>query len=260
MTEPCPTEFVTLAAQLADASGAVLRRYYRKRISVDDKPDRSPVTIADREAEAAIRGLLESRFPDHGIVGEEHGTRRDGAEYVWTIDPIDGTKAFITAKPMFGTLIGLLRRGRPILGVIDQPILHERWIGAVGRPTLFNGDVAATRPCPKLDLAILNATTPDMFVGADRSAFANLAGAVEHPLYGGDCIAYGLLASGFIDLVVEAGLKPWDYVALAPVIEGAGGRMTDWSGRPLGLGSDGRVVAAGDTHLHALAVARLGMV
>jgi len=260
MTEPCPTEFVTFAAQLADASGAIVRRYFRRRIAVDDKPDRSPVTAADREAEAAIRALIEARFPDHGVLGEEHGSRRDGAEYVWTIDPIDGTKAFITAKPMFGTLVGLARRGRPILGVIDQPVLHERWIGAVGRPTLFNGEIAQTRRCPALDLAIMNATTPDMFVGGDRSAFTRLAGAVKHPLYGGDCIAYGLLASGFIDLVVEAGLKPWDFFALAPIIEGAGGKMTDWLGRALRLDSDGRVAAAGDPALHALAIARLGMV
>jgi histidinol phosphatase-like enzyme (inositol monophosphatase family) len=260
MTDPCPLEFVTFAAQLADTSGGVVRRYFRQRIAVDDKPDRSPVTAADREAEAAIRGLIEARFPDHGLLGEEHGTARRGAEYVWTIDPIDGTKAFITGKPMFGTLIGLAHRGRPILGVIDQPILHERWIGAAGHPSLFNGETAATRRCPSLDLAILNATSPDMFVGENRTAFGRLAAAVKHPLYGGDCIAYGLLASGFIDLVVEADLKPWDFCALAPIIEGAGGRMTDWRGRALDLGSDGRVVAAGDPRLHALAVARLGVV
>jgi histidinol phosphatase-like enzyme (inositol monophosphatase family) len=260
MTEPCPTEFVAFAARLADASGAIVRRYFRRRIAVDDKPDRSPVTAADREAEAAIRALIEASYPHHGMLGEEHGTQRDGAEYVWTIDPIDGTKAFITGKPMFGTLVGLARRGRSILGIIDQPILHERWIGAAGRPTLFNGEVAATRECRSLDLAILNATTPDMFVGKDRGAFGRLADAVKHPLYGGDCIAYGLLASGFIDLVVEAGLKPWDFLALAPIVEGAGGRMTDWRGRPLDLASDGRVVAAGDAQLHGLAVARLGVV
>jgi histidinol phosphatase-like enzyme (inositol monophosphatase family) len=259
MTEPCPAEFITLAARLADASGAVIRRYFRRRIAVDDKPDQSPVTIADRDAEAAIRDLIRAAYPQHGILGEEHGTDRGGAEWVWTVDPIDGTKAFITGKPMFGTLIGLAHGGRPVLGLIDQPVIRERWIGAAGHPTLFNGDVAATRACRTLDHAILNSTTPDMFVGDDRTAFARLAGAVKHSLYGGDCIAYGLLAAGFIDLVVEAGLKPWDFFALAPIVEGAGGKMTDWRNRPLELGSDGRVAAAGDAALHSLAVARLGV-
>jgi inositol-phosphate phosphatase/L-galactose 1-phosphate phosphatase/histidinol-phosphatase len=259
MTEPCPAEFITLAARLADASGAVIRRYFRRRIAVDDKPDQSPVTIADRDAEAAIRDLIRSSYPQHGILGEEHGTDRVNAEWVWTVDPIDGTKAFITGKPMFGTLIGLARNGRPVLGLMDQPVTHERWIGAVGHPTLFNGDVATTRACRALDHAMLNSTSPDMFVGEDRTAFARLAGTVKHSLYGGDCIAYGLLACGFIDLVVEAGLKPWDFCALAPIVEGGGGKMTDWRSRPLQLGSDGRVVAAGDAAVHSLAVDRLGV-
>jgi histidinol phosphatase-like enzyme (inositol monophosphatase family) len=257
MPDPVPDTYVALANRLADAAGAVLRRYFRARVAVDAKPDATPVTVADREAERAMRTILAEAAPGHGIVGEEEGRENDGAEYVWALDPIDGTKAYISGKPMFGTLIALVREGRPVIGVIDQPVSRERWVGVTGRATTLNGAPAATRPCASLGQAILNATTPDMFRGANQARFARLAAAVRHALYGGDCYAYGLLASGHIDLVVEAELKPYDFCALAPVIEGAGGRMTDWQGRALTLASDGRVVAAGDPTLLAPALERL---
>jgi inositol-phosphate phosphatase/L-galactose 1-phosphate phosphatase/histidinol-phosphatase len=174
------------------------------------------------------------------------------------LDPIDGTKSFITGKPLFGILVAVARHGAPILGVIDQPVIHERWRGAAGKSTSFNGESIATRSCARLSDALLYATSPHIFEGADFEAFERLRGKVRHALYGGDCYAYGLLASGHTDLVVEASLKPYDYAALVPVVEGAGGTITDWDGKPLTLASDGRVVAAGDAALHAQALEVLG--
>ncbi|MBF0332620.1 MAG: histidinol-phosphatase [Alphaproteobacteria bacterium] len=254
----CPAEFVALAERLADAAGPIVRAHFRTPVAVLDKADDSPVTIADREAESAMRRLIEATHPDHGIVGEEHGSRNPQAEWVWVLDPIDGTKAFITGKPSFGTLVALLHRGKPVLGVIDQPILGERWIGAAGRPTTLNGRPVRTRACPELGRAALYATMPEMFIGPDGERWAALTRSVKLVRYGADCYAYALLASGFVDAVVEALLKPYDYCALIPIIEGAGGVMTDWNGLPLGLGSDGRVAAAGDPTLHAQLVRVLG--
>lgn len=240
---------LAFAAELADAAGAIVRPYFRTALAIDDKADESPVTIADREAEAALRRMIEARFPQHGIIGEEHGSLRADAELVWVLDPIDGTKSFISGVPLFGTLIALTERGTPILGVIDQPISGERWIGARGYQSTLNGAPIKTRACRDLAAATLFATSPDMFAASDAAGFQRLRSRVKLARYGGDCYAYGLLAAGFIDLVVEAGLKPYDFCALAPVIEGAGGRMTDWEGRPLGIGSGSRVVASGDPAL-----------
>jgi len=251
------TDLVSLAAHLADAAGGVICQYYRTPFAVDDKPDSSPVTIADREAEAAIRAILTIERPEDGIVGEEHGTTNADADWLWVIDPIDGTKSFITGRPIFGTLIALLHRGRPVLGIIDQPIVGDRWIGAAGHRTTLNGAPAQVRACPSLASATINTTSPDLFGAQDFAAFRRVADGVKLTMYGGDCYAYGLLAAGFVDLVVEAGLKLYDYAALVPVIEGAGGIMTDWEGRPLGRGSDGRVIAAGDRACHAAALACL---
>jgi inositol-phosphate phosphatase/L-galactose 1-phosphate phosphatase/histidinol-phosphatase len=248
---------LALADALADAAGAVSRRYFRQKIAVDDKADASPVTIADREAEQAMRALIETEFPADGIFGEEFGTVREGAEWVWVLDPIDGTKSFISGIPLFGTLIALLHRGRPVLGIIDQPISRERWRGVAGRPSTHNGDPIQARACAALAAASLFATAPDMFRGADADGFARLKARVKLTRHGGDCYAYGLVASGFIDCVVEASLKPYDYCAMVPIIEGAGGVFTDWQGQPLGLASDGRVVAAGDRRVHAAALALL---
>lgn len=252
--------FVDLAQRLADAARPIARQHFRTPLAVDDKPDASPVTIADRAIEAAQRQLIEQVFPDHGILGEEHGAEHLDAEYVWVLDPIDGTKSFITGKPLFGSLIALVRHGRPIVGVIDMPALNERWLGVEGRPTLAQGKPARCRPCKALGSAILYATSPHMFTaGPEFAAFERLRAQVKHPLYGADCYAYGLLASGYVDLVVEASLKPYDFCALAPVIEGAGGSITDWLGEPLTIHSDGRVIAAGDSALHRLARTALGV-
>lgn len=247
-----------LALRLADAAGEAIRPYFRQPLAVDDKADLSPVTIADRAAEQAMRSLIESRFPEHGIVGEEFGRVRENAELVWTLDPIDGTKSFISGIPLFGTLIALTRAKRPILGIIDQPISRERWVGVAGRPTTLNGAVVRCRACPALAGATLFATTPDMFKGGDAAAFARVSGAVKLTRFGADCYAYGLLAAGFIDLVLEASLKPYDFCAMVPIVEGAGGLVADWRGADLDLASDGRILVAGDRRTYRAALALIG--
>jgi inositol-phosphate phosphatase/L-galactose 1-phosphate phosphatase/histidinol-phosphatase len=249
---------IALAMRLADAAGAIVMKHYRTGVVFDDKADSSPVTVADREAEQAMRVMIKAAFPDHGIVGEELGSQNTDAEHVWVLDPIDGTKAFITGKPLFGILIALLHRGRPVAGIIDHPALKERFVGVIGRPTLYDGRSARVRACPSLKDAWLYATSPEMFgKGATAVAFQRLKKRVKHPVYGAECYAYGLLAAGYVDLVVEATMKPVDYCALVPVVEGAGGVITDWQGGALGLHSDGRVIAAGDARIHAEARAIL---
>jgi len=254
-------EILGLVQRLADASGTVIRRYFRTPIAVDDKADSSPVTIADREVEQTLRALITQAYPEHGIYGEEFGQTQCDAEYVWVIDPIDGTKSFITGKPLFGTLIALLRHGKPILGVLDQPILRERWIGGVDLPTSLNTQMVKVRACADLSQAILYATSPHMFVKPEHvQGFANVRDSIKTPIYGGDCYAYALLATGFVDIVVEASLSPYDYCALVPIVENAGGIITDWQGQPLGLHSNGCVVAAGDARVHAQALEKLNRV
>nr|XP_043627926.1 bifunctional phosphatase IMPL2, chloroplastic [Erigeron canadensis] len=251
--------FETVADRLADASGDVIRKYFRKRFDIVDKPDLSPVTIADRAAEEAMTLIIQESFPSHAIYGEENGwqCKENSADYVWVLDPIDGTKSFITGKPLFGTLIALLHRGKPILGIIDQPILRERWVGITGRTTKLNREEISTRSCPKLSQAYLYTTSPHLFSGDAVEAFARVRDKVKVPLYGCDCYAYALLASGHVDLVVESGLKPYDFLSLIPVIEGAGGVITDWNGNhlsweasPNSQAKSFNVVAAGDKELH----------
>ncbi len=249
--------FLALAVALADAAGAAIRPHFRRPLAVDDKPDLSPVTVADRAAEAAMRELIAARFPEHGIIGEEFGPERADAEFVWVLDPIDGTKSFISGVPLFGTLIALAHRGRPILGVIDQPVLGERWIGIDGRPTTFGGAAARCRACPSLAAATVFSTSPDMFGGADAAAYGRIAASAKLVRFGADCYAYGLLALGCIDVVVEASLKPYDFSAMLPIVAGAGGIATDWRGDPLSLASDGRVLVAGDARVHEAALALL---
>ncbi|MBM3503789.1 MAG: histidinol-phosphatase [Alphaproteobacteria bacterium] len=245
----CPAEFCAFAHELADASGAIIRSHFRSPFAVDTKADQSPVTVADRGAELAIRDLIGRRFPDHGIIGEEFPAVRSDAEHVWVLDPVDGTRAFVAGKPLFATLIALVSRNRPILGVIDQPVLGERWLGAVGRGTTMNGAAVRTRRVSSLDQALLSATSPEMFEGADAVAFERLKRAVRQNHWGGDAYGYALLASGQIDLVVESRLKFYDYAALVPVIEEAGGAIRDWAGQPLSAASDGHVLAVGDAGL-----------
>lgn len=239
---------LALAVALADAAGAAIRPLFRGAWSHERKADRSFVTEADRAAEAAMRKLIEDTFPADGIIGEEYGTRNEGAGRQWVLDPIDGTASFIAGRPIFGTLIALLQGGWPVLGIIDQPIAGERWVGAIGRPTLFNGQPAATKPLKELSDAVLATTSPHLFTNEEADAFMSVAKTVAEKkiVFGGDCYNYGLVASGHIDVVIEAGLKLYDYAALVPVVEGAGGMMADWQGNPLDAGSDGTVIALGD--------------
>jgi len=245
------------AAELAAAVRPIVRRYFRSDLDVESKADESPVTIADRTVERTLRDLIEARFPDHGIAGEEYGVVRSDAEYVWSLDPIDGTKAFITGRPTFGTLIGLLRDGVPVLGMIDCPILDERWIGGPDLPTRLNGAPLPPARHRPLDAATLVATSPDMFKDFEVAAFARLKAAAGLTLYSGDCHNFGLLALGTLDLVVESDLQDYDYLAPAAVIAGAGGVLTDWSGNPARLGSTTRIAAARDPVLHAEALKHL---
>lgn len=256
--ESVPAEFVRLAHTLADAARPIIRRYFRTPVAIDDKSDNSPVTIADRECEQVMRALLAEHAPDHGIIGEEWGAERDDSDWVWILDPIDGTKAFITGKPCFGTLIALAYKGIPVLGVIDQAITNERWIGGVGLPTTLNDAPVAVRACPDLAHAYAYTTGPEHFCDQTRPAWDRVATKVKLARYGADCYAYALLATGFVDLVVEAGLKPYDFSALVPVIESAGGIITDWTGQPLTIRSEGRVIAASDARVHQQALKVLG--
>lgn len=239
---------IALAHRLADAAGAAIRPYWRGDIGLESKEDASPVTLADRAAEAAMRQILSLERAADGIIGEEYGNERPGAARQWVLDPIDGTTSFVAGRPIFGTLIALMQDGWPILGVIDQPIGGERWIGAAGEATLFNGRPARARLCPDLGDAVLGTTSPHAFSAHEGEHFLNLATKVAQRriVYGGDCYNYGLVASGHIDIVVEAGLKLHDLAALVPVIEGAGGMMTDWNGEPLNADSEGHVIALGD--------------
>lgn len=240
---------IALAHRLADAAGEAIRPYFRRRFEIEQKADASPVTAADRAAEAAMRAILAAERPGDGVIGEEYGADRPDAERAWVLDPIDGTRAFIAGRPLFGTLIALLDAGTPVLGVIDQAIARDRWIGAAGQPTTLNGVPTQTRACGAIARAHLATTGPYLFDGPDLARFDALRQAARDTLWGGDCHNYALAASGHLDLVVEARLQLYDFAALVPVVEGAGGRMTDWQGRPLGQHSDGRVIAAGDPAL-----------
>ena len=252
---PVPDALVALAHRLADAAGAVVRRHYRTPVAVDAKGDASPVTIADREVEAAIRAILAAERPNDGVLGEEEGSHGLDAEWVWVIDPIDGTKSFIVGRPLFTTLIGLLHRGVPVLGVIDQGVIGDRWVGAAGRPSTLNGAAIRTRACPDLATATFAATAALGPGAAPLHLIQPFVQGTRYAVWGGDAYIYGLLAAGFIDVMVESGLQPYDWAALVPVIEGAGGRITDWDGAPLRLGTSGDVAAAGDASAHAEALA-----
>lgn len=239
---------LALAVRLAEAAGAAIRPHFRSGLESERKDDASPVTEADRGAEEAMRRILKAEVPRDGVIGEEFGTEEGGSGRTWVLDPIDGTVSFLAGRPIFGTLIALLVDGWPVLGVIDQPILGERWIGASGRPTTFNGTPVRTRACRSLDQMTLATTGPQYFDDHEGAHFMALAAKTDHKrmMMGGDCYNYGLLASGHLDLVCEAGLKLHDWAALVPVVEGAGGTMCDWNGEPLHAASDGHVLALGD--------------
>ncbi|WP_420806436.1 inositol monophosphatase family protein [Novosphingobium fuchskuhlense] len=239
---------IALALRLADAAGAAIRPFFRSGVTADRKSDSSPVTLADRAAEEAMRALLSAEVPEDTVIGEEMGSTPGTSGRSWVLDPIDGTTGFLAGRPLFGTLIALVVEGFPVIGVIDQPILGERWVGAIGRPTTMNGHAVRTRACPVLSDAALATTGPHYFDDHDGAHFMSLAASTDHKrmVMGGDCYNYAMLASGFLDVVCEAGLKLHDWAALVPIVEGAGGTMADWNGEPLHAGSDGHVLALGD--------------
>ena len=239
---------IALANRLADAAGEAIRPFFRAEFSHEAKQDASPVTEADRAAEAAIRRILDAECPRDAIIGEEYGEKPGRSGRSWIIDPIDGTVSFMAGRPIFGTLIALLEDDWPVMGVIDQCINRERWVGATGYPTTLNGAAVSARSCSALSEAALATSGPQYFSQHDGDHFMALAAKTAHKrmLFGGDCYNYALLASGHIDSVVEAGLKLHDFAALVPVIIGSGGMMSDWSGDPLHAASDGHIIAVGD--------------
>jgi histidinol phosphatase-like enzyme (inositol monophosphatase family) len=252
--------WIAAAHEAADQAGAVIRRYFRAGVTAEAKEDESPVTIADREAEAVLRTALKRRCPDHGLTGEEMPPDNPGARHVWVIDPIDGTRAFITGRPSFCTLIALMEEGVPVLGIIDQPVTGERWTGVAGQTLQFRGGFGGrpgTRQAARLADAELSCTSPDMHNTEHAARFRALAEATRRTSWGDDAYAYGLLALGQIDIIAESSMKPWDWAALVPVITAAGGSVTDWQGQPLALDSDGTVLALGNASLLADAVAAL---
>ncbi len=284
-------EIINFANHLADLSGEVIRKYFRQDFGEIKKNDQSPVTIADKEAEEVMRNAIIKQFPNHGIVGEEFGNINPDAKYQWVLDPIDGTVSFVIGRPIFGTLIALCFEGKPILGIINQPINNERWVGSpylggtslrqqtmgaessplfrgesgwasdsenrargVNKSTLNNQKIQ-TRKCANLNEAILCTTSPFFFQGKDLEMLNKISSQTKYQsqggtIYGGDCYLYGLLAMGQIDIVIERGLKNFDFMALAPIIKAAGGVITDWRGNELNLHSDGTILACGDKVLH----------
>jgi histidinol phosphatase-like enzyme (inositol monophosphatase family) len=259
-------DFEAFVGELATVSGEAIRPFFRTALGVEklDVEDKSggrafdPVTAADRAAEQAMRAMIREKFPAHGIIGEEFGAERADAEFVWLLDPIDGTKSFISGMPAWGTLIALTRAGKAVFGMVHQPFIGERFSGD-GLAAAYRGPagnrVLNVRACPALDGAILYTTSPRLMNDADRTAFARVEDAVRLSRYGGDCYSYCMLAAGYVDLIIETGLKPYDVAALIPIISGAGGIVTTWEGgSPEG---GGRIVAAGDRRTHAAAMAML---
>ena len=256
--KPSFDALLATAHALADRAGAVILPHFRTGFAIDHKGGDlfDPVTAADRTAEMAIREALAEIYPSHGIIGEEYGALRADADYCWVVDPIDGTRAFIVGQPLWGTLIGLKRVGEPLLGLMDQPFVGERFFSGEREAFIRHGGTTRsmrTRSCPKLREALLTSSGPDLFVTEDeKDRFATLAAVVRLRRFGGDCYNYCLLALGQIDLVVEAGLKSYDILPLMPIIERAGGIVTTWDG---GEAKDGgRILAAGDRRLHEAAL------
>lgn len=255
------TEYELFAIDLAREAARVSLPYFRGAYEETDKGGPGafdPVTQADREAEAAIRSLIAARYPDHGVIGEEYGEDRPDADHVWILDPIDGTRAFIAGLPLWTNLIALRIEGQPTVGVIGQPYLDEIFIGGPSGARLLKGGTEtplAVRPCPRLTDALIATTDPDLFTGAELGAWTQVRAAARLARLGCDAYAYAMLAAGRIDLVVESGLKVWDWSALVPVIEAAGGAVTNWRGEtPDG---SGQILAVGDVAIHEQALVTL---
>lgn len=242
-------EIIAFANSLADKSGEIIQKYFRTDFTVESKDDQSPVTIADKEVEKTLREMIEAKYPDDGILGEEFDHKISQSGKTWVLDPIDGTKSFVMGRATFGTLIALCEGDVPQIGIIDQPIMKERWVGT-GNQTFMNGKAVKTRKCSDFYDARIASTTPMMF--DNPAEYGRAYHLFENPprmAWGGDCYMYGLIASGYMDIAFEQNLSPYDFAALVPVIKGAGGHISDWRGDDLTLNSTGKVIAVGDPDL-----------
>jgi myo-inositol-1(or 4)-monophosphatase len=246
-------DFASFVDQLATASGETILPFFRTALAVENKQAGGfdPVTQADQAGEQVMRTLIRKAFPDHGILGEEYGSERSDAEYIWVLDPIDGTKSFISGMPAWGTLIGLMRFGEPVFGMMHQPFIGERFTGDNGAAR-YRGPAGdrdlGVRKCAGLADAILYTTSPRLMNEADRAAFRKVENKAKLSRYGGDCYAYCMLAAGLVDLIIETEIKPHDIVPLIPIIAGAGGVVTTWENGAAQQG--GRIVVAGDARVH----------
>jgi len=244
-------ELLEFAGKLADTSGSILRKGFQGALNIETKADSSPVTQLDMDVEKSLRHIIEEAYPEHGIIGEEFGNIRENSPYQWIIDPIDGTKAFIAGYLTFTTLVALLHNGKPVIGIIDQPILQQRWAAISGQKTLYNGTPLPLIANKKsLEEANIATTSTGYFTDQQAIKLKQLKDNGANIILGGDAYAYAMLASGRLDIVLDVSMKPYDYCALAPVIEGVGGIITDWSGNPLKLSSDGSVIAYTNNGLH----------
>ena len=248
---------VEFAITLADTARGMIEQNKRDQLGVSVKPDRSLVTAMDMAIEKQLRAMINARFPDHGIIGEEQDWERPDAEFVWVLDHIDGTASFIAGMPVYGTLIALAHRGVPVLGIIDIPPVDARWVGVEGRPTLKNGARCRVKSCDDLSRAMMSTSNPDFYSEEERPALDLLRRHTNWRIYGAAALAYGLLTDGGTDIALDTGLKVYDYAPFRPVIEGAGGIITDWQGNPITLKTGPRILAAGDAGQHRAVVQML---
>jgi inositol-phosphate phosphatase / L-galactose 1-phosphate phosphatase / histidinol-phosphatase len=252
-----PESCIATAIDLADAARAMLHAAAEGARASEVKPDRTFVTATDRAIEQRLREMIAKRFPAHGIWGEEFGREQPDAEWQWVLDPIDGTAQFIAGIPVYATLIALAQGGIPVLGIMDFPAIGSRWIGCKGRPTLLNGEVCQTSQARKIAHAMMSTSSPDFYSDAERPVLESLRKATRWRIYGGAALSYARLASGSIDLSCDTGFQVYDFACFRPIIEGAGGVVTDWDGRQLTLASGNRVLAAATPELHELALQQI---
>ncbi len=251
-------ELLAFAHHLADASGAMLRVAALLSPEVGLKADASYVTNTDKAIELRLREMIQKAYPEHGIFGEEFGNVNIQSEFVWVLDPIDGTAAFVAGIPVYGTLIGLAQQGLPYVGIIDHPITNDRWAGVAGVMAERNGTPIRTRPCRSLKEALGTCSNPDFMNAEELVRFTKLRQQLQYVQYGGSCYAYGVLASGRTDLAIDSGLDSFDVIASIAILEGAGGSASDWNNKPISLGWSGQIVAAGDEHCRKMALDILG--
>jgi inositol-phosphate phosphatase/L-galactose 1-phosphate phosphatase/histidinol-phosphatase len=253
MSFTCPPEFLALAHELADAARPVALKYFRVAgLAIEQKADRTPVTIADKEIEAILTDMIRARFPEHGIFGEEQGHLNKDAEFTWILDPIDGTKSFTVGRPNFGTLIALWHRDHgAVLGLCDMPAIGDRWYSLCGEAVYMNGKPVKTRGTKTIEESIFTSTDPLRLPAFVLKKVQSIREKVRIAIYGGDCLNYALLASGFLDVIVDNRQQLYDIAPFVPIIHNAGGKITQIDGRPIGFDNGDMIVAASTPELHA---------